>query len=208
MPTHKCGTCRYYQQSPLRRLGWCRNPKLHDERDRSLVGVNELPCDKSFYDSWEPRTKEPRPEAVAPEGKRQRWTIATGKPKAMVAYSLVATAVVVLIAVAAALGVNGSASSKESTPTVALPTTTPLDTPTPTVQPSIFVRIGNTDGDGAYIRPQPSKLSKGIVAYPDGTRLEIVGDDVQSEGRVWRRVKDAKGNEGWVPAEYLIPEGP
>lgn len=50
----KCGTCYYYQVSPLRGQGWCRNPALRKDHERTLVNFNELACYTSFYDFWEP----------------------------------------------------------------------------------------------------------------------------------------------------------
>jgi len=202
MPARKCGTCRFYQQSTLRRLGWCRNPKLHDERDRSLVGVNELPCDKSFYDFWEPRPREARPA----EPKLETHGAKKGVPRTTVVYSLVITGVIAMVILGTALTLKGVARREEPTTQPPPPTATATAVPSPTTPPAVFMRVGNTDGDGVYIRPQPSKLAKGIIAHPDNTRLEIIGEDVQSEGQVWKKVRDDKGNEGWVPARYLVPD--
>lgn len=118
---------------------------------------------------------------------------------------------------------QGGAIVAVSTPTLtAVPTPSPSPTPIPTRQPATptsasspiatppaksFAQVGNTDGDGVYIRRTP-KIADKIVAWPDGTLMEIVGEDVMAEGRRWRHVKDPNGNVGWVPAEYLIPVSP
>ena len=41
----------------------------------------------------------------------------------------------------------------------------------------------------------------------DGVRalLLATGEARQSEGRSWRRVRDAGGAEGWVVAEFVAP---
>ncbi|MCL5263990.1 MAG: SH3 domain-containing protein [Chloroflexi bacterium] len=78
--------------------------------------------------------------------------------------------------------------------------------PAPTITPTIqggFVKIANTGGDGVFLRRTPRSNDK-LVAWMDGTILQIVGENREAEGIVWRNVKDPKGNIGWVPAQYLI----
>ncbi|MBI4504545.1 MAG: hypothetical protein HY691_03340 [Chloroflexi bacterium] len=77
----------------------------------------------------------------------------------------------------------------------------PVATATP--QPVRSYTVGNTGGDGVYIR-RTTRLADRIMAWPDGTRMESQFDEQQSEGRVWRKVRDPRGNVGWVPAEYLV----
>lgn len=52
----KCATCRHYEQSPLRRRGWCRNPLLYDRHTNHLVEEDTLACSRGFgsVDYWEP----------------------------------------------------------------------------------------------------------------------------------------------------------
>jgi hypothetical protein len=56
MPGNRgCGTCLYYEPSPLRRKGWCRNPNLVDGYVKRLVELNEYNCYRMFsIDFWEP----------------------------------------------------------------------------------------------------------------------------------------------------------
>jgi len=63
--------------------------------------------------------------------------------------------------------------------------------------------IGNTDGLGAYVRESPVTGSRGIVAWPEGTRLSPLGEAQEQSGRTWVKVQDPKGTIGWVPKEYL-----
>ena len=86
------------------------------------------------------------------------------------------------------------------------PTETPTQSPpTPTVAATWLV--GNTGGDGVFIR-RTTDMDDKIKAWPDGTEMTVVGPDVTAEGRLWRNVQDPDGNEGFVPADYLVvPEG-
>ena len=102
------------------------------------------------------------------------------------------------------------------TPTITLTPTltlTPLPatrTPTPTLSPTItltpvstFYEVGNTDGDGVYLR-ESAGGDKRIKAWPDTTLMMVVGPDTLIDGRLWRHVQDPDGNRGYVPVEYLV----
>lgn len=83
------------------------------------------------------------------------------------------------------------------------PTQTPRASPTPTqVQGSRLV-VGNTGGVGAWLRRSP-RMNDYVIALNDGTPLEVVGPDVQAEGRVWKNVRDPRGNQGFIPAEWAV----
>ena len=86
------------------------------------------------------------------------------------------------------------------TPTVILSMSTPTISPTPE---SIICLVGNTDGDGVYIR-RTLNMDDRIKAWPDETEMLVVGPDLRSEGRVWKTVRDPEGNIGYLPAEYVI----
>lgn len=66
----------------------------------------------------------------------------------------------------------------------------------------IFV-IGNTGGEGAYLRRTPS-LGDRLQAYPDGTTLQQIGDDTNANGLQWHHVRTPDGAEGWMPAQYTL----
>src|SRR5436190_22975480 len=51
----KCANCRFYEQSPLWRRGWCRNPLLYDPQTNHLVEADTLACSRTFIDYWEAR---------------------------------------------------------------------------------------------------------------------------------------------------------
>jgi SH3 domain-containing protein len=87
---------------------------------------------------------------------------------------------------------------------VASPSPAAVPKPANTAAPSAnanTVYVGNTDGEGVYLRKTPNMDDK-LDAYPDGTALTVVGDDVDNGGQMWRHVKTPDGTEGYVPAMY------
>ena len=92
--------------------------------------------------------------------------------------------------------------SPSAVPATATATTAPK--PTDTAQPASSantVYVGNTDGEGVFLRNSPAMDDKNN-AYPDGTALTIIGDDVTGDGQTWKHVKAPDGTEGYVPAMY------
>ena len=83
-------------------------------------------------------------------------------------------------------------------------TGTATSTATATPEPPKVFAIGNTGGVGAWLRRTP-RLDDYLVAWVDGTRMEVVGPDVEADGRPWKNVRDPRGNVGYVPAEWLVP---
>ena len=63
------------------------------------------------------------------------------------------------------------------------------------------VYVGNTGGIGVFLRRTPQAADR-LKAYPDNTRLVVIGPDVGAEGRTWRHVRTPDGVEGYVPAQY------
>ena len=47
-----------------------------------------------------------------------------------------------------------------------------------------------------------------IKAWPDETEMLVIGPDVVSQGRIWKRVEDPDGNVGYLPAEYALCPDP
>ena len=100
------------------------------------------------------------------------------------------------------------------TPTLTLTPLPPTPTPTPTLSPTItltpvstFYEVGNTDGDGVYLR-ESAGGDKRIKAWPDGALMMVVGPDQSIDTRLWRHVQDPDGNRGYVPVEYLVKHVP
>jgi hypothetical protein len=70
-----------------------------------------------------------------------------------------------------------------------------------------MVWVGNTDGEGVFLRKTPVMADR-LKAYADGTPLTIVGDDVDGDGQHWKHVKVPDGTEGYVPAMYTVDTAP
>ncbi|MDA8219397.1 MAG: hypothetical protein M0Z94_17475 [Dehalococcoidales bacterium] len=92
----------------------------------------------------------------------------------------------------------------EPTASSVMPTQTPTPTPQPTPAQTVYV-VGNTGGDGGvWLRRSPN-LSDKMLIWHDGNRMERIGPDVNAGGMVWIHVRDPRGNEGYIPAQWLIP---
>jgi hypothetical protein len=83
-------------------------------------------------------------------------------------------------------------------------TSTPI-TPAVTTTPIARVRVSGTDGTGVNLRAQPRANAESLGVLPEGTLLDVVGDDVVANGRTWRNVRTLTGESGWVTAQYLSP---
>jgi hypothetical protein len=98
-----------------------------------------------------------------------------------------------------------------ATGTAAAPpaTATPAPKPTEASKPekSDTVWVGNTDGEGVYIRNTPVMADR-VRPYPDDTPLTIIGDDVEGDGQQWKHVKTPDGLEGYVPSIYTVDTPP
>ncbi len=98
-------------------------------------------------------------------------------------------------------------------------TATPIADPSPTLSPAPTKAapessptaetlgqtyyVANTDGDGVYIR-RTRDIEDKIKAWPDGTAMIEISPSVELDNRLWRHVRDPDGNEGYVPAQYLV----
>lgn len=87
-------------------------------------------------------------------------------------------------------------------PPAAVPAAPPVQA-APTAAGREMVRVGNTDGQGVYLRSAP-QVGERLRAYPDGTPLSLLGPDVESGGTVWRHVRAPDGLEGYVSAAYVV----
>lgn len=98
-------------------------------------------------------------------------------------------------------------SAKTATPAAATPTTasttTASTTPTHPTPPATIAHVGNTGGDGAYLRHTPH-LSDTWVAWRDGTKLVLTGAEADGDGQHWLQVRDPRGDVGWMPAQYVV----
>jgi hypothetical protein len=89
-------------------------------------------------------------------------------------------------------------------PTATYPAPIELSTPTTPGMPATRVRVAGTDGTGVNLRLRPRIDAESLGVLPDGTLLDVVGDDVIVDGRTWRNVRTLNGTKtGWVSAQYL-----
>ena len=85
----------------------------------------------------------------------------------------------------------------------------PAAQPTATAGPrNQTVWIGNTDGQGAYLRRTPTLADRISPAYPDRTPLTVISDDVDGDGQRWHHVRTSDGTEGYVPVIYTLTVEP
>ncbi|GEM_PF-4761586 len=100
--------------------------------------------------------------------------------------------------------VVAASTTRQPVSSPAAPTAAPSPTaaPTATTAAKVFVKITNTEGQGAYVRSGPSTSSPGTV-WPEGTILEVVGDDKPGENGTWKNVKAPDGTVGYTFAAYL-----
>ena len=128
------------------------------------------------------------------------WSPGTFSP----AIFIVALAVILLLVGVATASRRGGAGTAPTATTAAAPV--PAGVPAATAPPQatgrVFV-VGNTGGQGVYLRRTP-RLDDRDRAYPDGTRLEQIGEDTTAAGIPWRRVRAPDGRTGWVPAQYTL----
>lgn len=189
----QCGTCRFYQPSPVVGRGWCTHPVLRGPNLRPLVDADSLACDRGLYDFWEP----------APDRGRLRWA-GFPLPAALLRLALVVVPAVAVILFGLYLELTSAprpAAPATPEPTVVIPT------PTPEFYRG-WLAVANTGGLGVYVRADPAADAQRIRAWPERTRLEALGEEVEAGGRRWVRVRDPAGNIGWVPAEYVEQVGP
>src|SRR5205823_9639532 len=75
-----------------------------------------------------------------------------------------------------------------------VPTVVPAPaTATPGLSDREYFRVGNTGGEGVYIRRSPV-LADRLRAWPDGTRLESLNEPTIGDGTDWLKVRDPDGN--------------
>jgi hypothetical protein len=95
--------------------------------------------------------------------------------------------------------------TRAAAPATASAAPKPTDTPKPASSDTVWV--GNTDGEGVYIRKTPVMADR-VRAYTDGTPLTIIGDDVDGDGQHWKHVRTPDGLEGFVPSTYTVDVPP
>lgn len=111
-----------------------------------------------------------------------------------------------LLALLAACSANPT---KPTPTTVAMATVpTPTQAPTPTAAPTavptpVVYTVGNTGGDGVALRKTAGTTER-LKAWPDDTKMTVVGADVEAAGEKWSNVRDPDGTVGWIAKKYLV----
>lgn len=90
------------------------------------------------------------------------------------------------------------------TPSAATPA--PRPTTSATSAPSRG-QVGNTSGQGANIRSEPGSSGRVLKTLPEGATVEVLGQEREVEGRVWRLVRDSQGVTGWMIGGAVVPPG-
>jgi len=88
-------------------------------------------------------------------------------------------------------------------PPTPVPSPSPSPSPMPVPDVTKIMMVGNTGGQGVYLRQTPQMADK-LQAWPDRTRMEVVGGPVDGEGQKWMKVRAPNGTEGYIPAEFLV----
>lgn len=88
-------------------------------------------------------------------------------------------------------------------------TPTPIASPTVPRPPAIGQRlqVANTGNDGVNLRRDPGQNGERIKTVREGTVVDVVGADQVIDGTIWRNVRDTQGDQGWIAANFLAPEG-
>ncbi|MGQ9548083.1 MAG: SH3 domain-containing protein [Roseiflexus sp.] len=79
---------------------------------------------------------------------------------------------------------------------------------TPTTSLNVQLRVQGTGALGLFLRPEPNTNNTPIKTLPEGTIVTVIGEDAVQPDRVWKRVRDPEGAEGWAAADYLAPVMP
>jgi uncharacterized protein YgiM (DUF1202 family) len=89
--------------------------------------------------------------------------------------------------------------------------------PTPIPPPAIAapepppvekVRVANTNGSNLNLRAKAGERGERLKSVPEGSVLEVVGEDATADGLVWRNVRDTAGTSGYVAAKFVVKEQP
>jgi SH3-like domain-containing protein len=75
---------------------------------------------------------------------------------------------------------------------------TPTPPGSPTAAPAQRSIIANTGGAGVVLRNSPNDADRTRAGLMDGAVVQVLGNSGE-----WVRVRDEKGQEGWVPVQYV-----
>ncbi len=63
------------------------------------------------------------------------------------------------------------------------------------------LRVANTDGVGVVLRNSPREADKSTRGLMDGANVSVV----ERNGSDWVHVRADNGQDGWIPARYVVP---
>jgi hypothetical protein len=109
-------------------------------------------------------------------------------------------------------GPTAAAAAVSPVPTkpAAVASPSPVAKPTATTATAAAIEkvwVGNTDGEGVFVRKTPVMAVR-VRAYPDKSLLTIVGEDVDGDGQKWHHVRTPDGVDGYVPVQYTVTTEP
>lgn len=167
-----------------------------------------------FLDHTDVRA-EPRSGGRGPSGHTAGWARLVGLCSAAAVLSACGvlgggaapTAVPALPTEVPATSAPSAVAKPAATPTAAPAPTTPPATSVPAADAGTTVWVGNTDGQGVYVRTTPVMADR-ARPYPDGTPLTVVGEDVDGDGQHWKHIETPDGVEGYVPSRYTVDTPP
>jgi hypothetical protein len=67
-----------------------------------------------------------------------------------------------------------------------------------------LAKVANTGGQGLNLRREPATSALAVAAVAENANLRLLGPEQRAEGRLWKQVEDSRGNQGWVPADFLV----
>jgi hypothetical protein len=79
---------------------------------------------------------------------------------------------------------------------------TPAPTPTP-----LTVYVASLNQQPVYLYNSPTTGDR-IQAYPSGTALDLLGEEIEGDGMTWHHVRAPDGTEGYVLVEDTAPALP
>ena len=66
-------------------------------------------------------------------------------------------------------------------------------------------RVTGTGSEGLFLRKDPNSDTPPLKTLAEGTIVMIIGEDFSAPDRVWKKVRDPDGAEGWAAADWLKP---
>lgn len=82
-------------------------------------------------------------------------------------------------------------------------TVPPPTAPTASATAEATLFVGNTGGEGVYLRATP-RMDDLLRPWPENTPMVVISPRIEGDGHMWERVRAPDGSEGYIPAEYLV----